>query len=280
MNLKNLQIKYHKDLSELYTPAEITELFAIFTEEILNWNKITLHLNQEKTISENQEKEFLSALLLLKTGKPYQYILGKSIFFGHTFFVNENVLIPRPETEELIEFIISHLSQKKHLPLKILDIGTGSGCIPILLSKYLPNTHITSIDISEKALKIAKKNAEFHQVNIQFILKDYLHENLDNIYDVIVSNPPYIDPLEESNIHSSVKNFEPQIALFTPENRALAFYEKIAKDSQKYLSENGQLFLEINQKLGIETLTLFNKFSKSQLIKDLSGNDRFIIGHK
>ena len=124
MNLKNLQIKYHQDLSELYTPAEITELFAIFTEEILNWNKITLHLNQEKTISENQEKEFLSALLLLKTGKPYQYILGKSIFFGHTFFVNENVLIPRPETEELIEFIISHLSQKKHLPLKILDIGT------------------------------------------------------------------------------------------------------------------------------------------------------------
>ena len=272
MNLKNLQIKYHQDLSELYTPAEITELFAIFTEEILNWNKITLHLNQEKTISENQEKEFLSALLLLKTGKPYQYILGKSIFFGHTFFVNENVLIPRPETEELIEFIISHLSQKKHLPLKILDIGTGSGCIPILLSKYLPNAHITSIDISEKALKIAKKNAEFHQVNIQFILKDYLHENLDNIYDVIVSNPPYIDPLEESNIHSSVKNFEPQIALFT--------HEKIAKDSQKYLSENGQLFLEINQKLGIETLTLFNKFSKSQLIKDLSGNDRFIIGHK
>lgn len=280
MNLKNLQIKYHQDLSELYTPAEITELFAIFTEEILNWNKITLHLNQEKTISENQEKEFLSALLLLKTGKPYQYILGKSIFFGHTFFINENVLIPRPETEELIEFIISHLSQKKHLPLKILDIGTGSGCIPILLSKYLPNAHITSIDISEKALKIAKKNAEFHQVNIQFILKDYLHENLNNIYDVIVSNPPYIDPLEESNIHSSVKNFEPKIALFTPENRALAFYEKIAKDSQKYLSENGQLFLEINQKLGIETLTLFNKFSKSQLIKDLSGNDRFIIGHK
>jgi hypothetical protein len=280
MNLKNLQIKYHQDLSELYTPTEISDLFAIFTEKILNWNKITLYLNQEKNISKIQEKEFLSTLSSLKTGKPYQYILGESIFFGHTFLVNENVLIPRPETEELIELIISNLSQKKHLPLKILDIGTGSGCIPILLSKILPKSHITSIDISEKALEIAKKNAEIHQVNIQFILKDYLHENLDNTYDVIVSNPPYIDLSEEPDIHFSVKNFEPKIALFAPKNRALAFYEKITKDCQKHLNKNGWLFLEINQNLGLETLDLFNNFTKRQLIKDLSGNDRFIIGYK
>lgn len=280
MILKNIQIQYHQELSEIYTPFEIAELFSIFVGEILGWDKPTLRLHLENRISETQKEEFLSALNELKSGRPYQHILGQALFFGNTFFVNEHTLIPRPETEELIELTLSLLNDKKEQDLRILDIGTGSGCIPITLAKHLPNARITSIDISEKALEVAKKNADFHEVKIQLIQKDYLQENLDYIYDVIISNPPYIDTKEEIEISFSVKNFEPNIALFAPQNQALAFYEKIAQDAEKHLSPNGYIFLEINQKLGQETLSLFKNFSRSQLLKDMSENERFIICKK
>lgn len=279
MLLKQLKTLFHQELATLYTPSECTELLAIFSEKYLGFNKILFNLNADKLLSELQKTQFSDAIALLKTGKPYQQILGEAEFFGKKFFVNENVLIPRPETEELVEIAISKLknSQKK---LRILDIGSGSGCIPISLALHFPNSEITSIDISEKALKIAKKNNDFHQTKVHFLQKDYLNENLEETYDVIVSNPPYIDTLEEIEIPFSVKNFEPHLALFAPQNRALAFYEKIAQDCEKHLSENGFLFLEINQKLGKETLHLFQNFSEIDLIKDLSGNDRFIVGRK
>ncbi len=216
----------------------------------------------------------------LKTGKPYQHILGETEFYGMTFFVNENVLIPRPETEELLEIAINKIQSSglKLQGLKILDIGTGSGVIPLVLKKQFPNAYISSIDFSEKALEVAKRNASFHQLDINLIHADYLNFDLNEMYDVIISNPPYIGIEEDDEIADSVKGFEPTMALFSPTSDALIFYRKIAKDAEKHLNKNGFLFLEINQKLGCETLELYqNIFSNAELIKDISGNDRFIF---
>ena len=278
IQVKNL---FSEEFQSLYTSAECKKLFFIFCEKILNLNKIDIRSQLENSISTENQKEFLKIISILKEGKPYQQILGETYFYGNKFFVDENVLIPRPETEELIELIESRLSHLKKEKLKILDVGTGSGCISISLAKIFPNAEVSSIDISEKALNIAQKNADFHKVKINFIQKDYLTGKLDEIYDIIVSNPPYIDVFEREEIPYSVKNFEPNIALFAPENRVLAFYEKIAQDSENHLKKGGSVFLEINQKLGKETLQLFQSvLTKSELVKDLSENDRFVIGEK
>jgi protein-(glutamine-N5) methyltransferase, release factor-specific len=281
MTINQVKNLFSEELQSLYTSVECEELFFIFCEKILNLNKIDIRSQLENSISAENQNEFLKIISILKEGKPYQQILGETYFYGNQFFVDENVLIPRPETEELIELIESRLSHLKKEKLKILDVGTGSGCISISLAKIFPNAEVSSIDISEKALNIAKKNADFHKVKINFIQKDYLNEKLDEIYDIIVSNPPYIDVFEREEIPHSVKGFEPNIALFAPENRVLAFYEKIAKDSENHLKKGGSVFLEINQKLGKETLQLFQDvLTKSELIKDLSENDRFVIGEK
>lgn len=281
MTINQVKNLFSEELQSLYTSAECKELFFIFCKKILNLNKIDIRSQLENSIFAENQNEFLKTVSMLKEGKPYQQILGETYFYGNKFFVDENVLIPRPETEELIELIESRLSHLKKEKLKILDVGTGSGCISISLAKIFPNAEVSSIDISEKALNIAQKNADFHKVKINFIQKDYLTGKLDEIYDIIVSNPPYIDVFEREEIPYSVKNFEPNIALFAPENRVLAFYEKIAQDSENHLKKGGSVFLEINQKLGKETLQLFQSvLTKSELVKDLSENDRFVIGEK
>lgn len=281
MTINQVKNLFSEELQSLYTSAECKELFFIFYEKILNLNKIDIRSQLENSISAENQNEFLKIISILKEGKPYQQILGETYFYGNRFFVDENVLIPRPETEELIELIENKLIHLKKEKLKILDVGTGSGCISISLAKIFPNAEVSSIDISEKALNVAQKNADFHKVKINFIQKDYLNEKLHEIYDIIVSNPPYIDVFEREEIPYSVKGFEPNIALFAPENRVLAFYEKIAQDSENHLKKGGYVFLEINQKLGKETLQLFQDvLTKSELIKDLSENDRFVIGEK
>ena len=280
MTLQELKNLFKKELENIYTLSESLELFYIFSEKFLELSKLDLQKIPKKEISREKVKLFSSAITELKTGKPYQQILGEAFFYRNRFFIDENVLIPRPETEELVDLIIKKLCHNS-TSLKILDIGTGSGCIPITLAKSLPNSQITSIDISPKALNIARKNADFYKVKINFVLKDYLNELLDDVYDIIVSNPPYIGASEEEEIPLSVKNFEPKIALFAPPESVLAFYEKIAEDCKNHLSEKGMIFLEINQKLGQQTLNLFKKIlSKSKILKDLSGNERFIIGNK
>jgi release factor glutamine methyltransferase len=219
----------------------------------------------------------------LKTGRPYQQILGETEFYGMLFFVDEHVLIPRPETEELLEIAIQTIQRSEFniKSLKILDIGTGSGVIPLVLKKHFPGAEISSIDFSEKALETAKRNAQHHQLEINFIHADYLNFELPESYDIIISNPPYIGIEEETEIADSVKEFEPKMALFSPVQDTLVFYRKIAADSRKYLKDNGLLFLEINQKLGPETLELYTEyFSGVQLIRDLYENDRFIVGKK
>lgn len=276
--------KYFKtELSELYTDSENAFLSSIFIEKITGFNSFYQRRFSDQELLLDDEKKLSEVCTELKTGKPYQHILGEAEFYRMTFFVNEHVLIPRPETEELLELAIKkiHASALPNDSLKILDIGTGSGIIPLVLKKHFPDAKVSSVDYSEKALEVAKKNADFHQLNINFIHADYLNFVLEEQFDVIISNPPYIGIDEQDEIEDSVKGFEPEMALFSPTSDALIFYRKIAEDAQKQLADNGLLFLEINQKLGPETLELYAKdFAEAELIKDLSGNDRFIFGRK
>jgi release factor glutamine methyltransferase len=302
MTISEFKTYFKTELSGLYTDSESAFLSSIFIEKIAGFSSFDQRKLSDQKLVIDDEKKLLELISELKTNKPYQQILGETEFYGMTFFVDENVLIPRPETEELLELAIKKIkssviqnetkwSEKSAIdsssvgmtnnPLKILDIGTGSGIIPLVLKKHFPQSEVTSIDFSEKALETARKNADFHQLQINFIHADYLNFDLNQNFDIIISNPPYIGIDEEYEIADSVKEFEPKMALFSPTSDALIFYKKIAEDSKKYLNENGLLFLEINQKLGPETLELYvDSFSEAELIKDLSENDRFIFGRK
>ncbi len=272
---------YKEELSDLYSENEIATIYSFFIEKIVGFNSFHQRRFMHQELLVDDEETLKKMLSELKTGKPYQQILGETEFYGMLFFVNENVLVPRPETEELLEIAIQKIRIEGLKAPKILEIGTGSGIIPIVLKKNFPEANITSIDFSEKALEVAKKNAEQHKTNINFIHDDYLAMSLHSEYDIIISNPPYIGINEEIEISNSVKNFEPTMALFSPNEDALIFYRKIAEDAEKYLKKNGFVFLEINQKLGNETLALYShSFSESSLIKDLSSNDRFVIAKK
>ena len=281
MIISELKEFFKKQLSEIYTNSESSELFSIFCSSILGMDKFELRISQNNIISEEQTEVFKKLISELQSGKPYQQILGETEFYGLQFFVDENVLIPRPETEELLELTISEIQKRNLKNTKILDIGTGSGIIPIVLKNKLPQAKVSAIDFSEKALETAKKNADFHNLDINFIHQNYLQENLSEVCDIIISNPPYIGTDEETDIADSVKEFEPKMALFSPTSNALIFYEKIADDCKNHLAENGMVFLEINQKLGEETKALFTDvISEVYLVKDISGNDRFVWGKK
>ncbi|WP_294228954.1 peptide chain release factor N(5)-glutamine methyltransferase [uncultured Chryseobacterium sp.] len=284
MTISEFKTHFKKELSLLYTDSENGFLSSIFVEKIVGLSPFYQRRFSGQELLLDDEQKLVAAVSALKTGRPYQQILGETEFYGMTFFVNEHVLIPRPETEELLEFAIKkirHYELYGREDLKILDIGTGSGIIPLVLKKHFPQARVSSIDFSEKALETAKRNAEFHRLNINFIHADYLNFTLDETFDIIISNPPYIGIDEEYEIEHSVKGFEPMMALFSPTSDALIFYKKIAEDAKLHLLDNGLLFLEINQKLGLETLTLYmNDFSEAQLIKDLSENDRFVFGRK
>jgi release factor glutamine methyltransferase len=213
--------------------------------------------------------------------------LGKTEFYGFPFILNEHVLIPRPETEELVTSVLNKISKleplhpiEKEKKLKILDIGTGSGCIPISLKRSLPFAEITAIDIANEALIIAQKNASLNKVNINFIQQNILKTTaLDDIYDIIISNPPYVRVSEKIEIKNNVLKNEPHLALFVEDNNPLIFYSKIAELAKSHLTKNGTLFFEINQYLGKETVELIKLkgFNKIQLKKDIFGHDRIII---
>lgn len=281
MTILELKTLFTENLSSHFTTSEGAELYSIFIEKELGYNKFQQRQSENEILSEKQIENFRALISELKTGKPFQQILGETEFYGLKFFVDEHILIPRPETEELLELAIEKVKARslKSEVIKILDIGTGSGIIPIVLKKHFPQAEVSAIDFSEKALKTAKRNADFHEVEINFIHQDYLNADLTEIYDVIISNPPYIGMEEEVEIADSVKEFEPKMALFSPTSNALIFYEKIAKDCENHLAKNGLVFLEINQKLGNETRELFvDVLSEVELLKDISGNERFVWG--
>ncbi len=283
MTLQDLKDVYKTELSAIYDAGEIAELFAVFTTEFVGLSRIEQRRSSDLILTEDQTKVLIQALNELKSGKPFQQILGKTEFYGVDFIVTEDVLVPRPETEELLELAIGQINRihTTKRTLKILDIGTGSGIIPIILKKHFPEAKVCAVDFSQKALEVAQKNAALHNVDINFIHADYLNSELSDVFEVIISNPPYIGQNEKSDIAVSVKDFEPEMALFSPTENALIFYEKIAGDCKKHLGAGGMVFLEINQKLGAETCGLFEEvLTRAELVKDISGNDRMVWGIK
>ncbi|MDI5886356.1 peptide chain release factor N(5)-glutamine methyltransferase [Flavobacterium yafengii] len=281
--IKEYRTQFIQELTPIYDAGEAESFFYLILEEKHQLKRIDLALHPDLVFSEAEMVVWNSILEQLKQEIPVQYLLGKTSFYGLDFEVNENVLIPRPETEELVEWILeSQKSKVESQNIRILDIGTGSGCIAISLAKNIPNAAVFAIDVSEKALAIAKKNAERNAVEVTFINQNILEtEDLRQQFDIIVSNPPYVRNLEKEEIKKNVLDNEPHLALFVEDNDALIFYKKIAELAQKNLSENGQLYFEINQYLGKETVDLLEKmnFKNIELRKDIYGNDRMISCH-
>jgi release factor glutamine methyltransferase len=280
MKIKDYRTQFIDVLTPIYDAGEAESFFYLILEEKQKLKRIDLALQPDLLFSEEEIVVWNSILEELKKEIPIQYLLGSTSFYGLDFEVNPNVLIPRPETEELVEWIIRNNSKiEKFKDLKILDIGTGSGCIAISLAKNLPNATVSAIDVSEKALATAKKNAQNNSVNVAFINQNILQaEDLKQQFDIIVSNPPYVRNLEKEEIKKNVLDNEPHLALFVEDEDALIFYKKIAQLAQKNLTANGMLFFEINQYLGPETVALLEElqFKDIELRKDMYGNDRMI----
>ena len=282
MTLKEFRFYIHKVLSKTYPKTEIDSFFFLIMEEMLNLQRIDTVLTPNFLITQDNLTRLKNIIIRLQNEEPIQYILKKTTFYGLPFIVDKNTLIPRPETEELVAWIIKEASKiklQKGKKLSILDIGTGTGCIAISLAKNISKTHISALDISEDALKIAKQNALLNNVEIDFYEIDILNTNsLPQQFDIIVSNPPYVRESEKIGIKKNVLQNEPHIALFVENENPLLFYKKIADLAKKYLSEKGVLFFEINQYLEKETGKMLEKkgFKNIDLKKDLFGNYRMI----
>lgn len=287
MNIREFRDYFKISLKKLYAASEIDTFLFLLLEEYLNFKRIDIVLKSNFNISSEVLTLLKSSTKLLEQEIPIQYIIGKTEFYGFPFILNEHVLIPRPETEELVTFILdkvskldSHYAIKKENTIKILDIGTGSGCIPIALKKSLPLAEISALEKSDKALRIAEKNTHLNKVDINLIQQDILKTTeLNNTYDIIVSNPPYVRESEKKEIKNNVLNNEPHMALFVEDNNPLIFYDKIAELAKNHLTKNGLLFFEINQYLGKETVDLIRLkgFNTIELKKDIFGHDRVIV---
>lgn len=282
-------------LAALHETSEAEAMAALVIEHVAK-NKLNQLKQEEVTIEETQQVDRILQQLL--THRPLQYVLNEAWFYGLKFEVNESVLIPRPETEELVDWIVKEVKSGKkstkyevgsttspftihHSPLTILDIGTGSGCIPIAIKKNIPETEVSAVDVCSEALHVAINNAVNNETEINFQLLDFLDEGKWSEltkYDIIVSNPPYIKTTEANTMSKHVLEFEPHKALFVPDEDALLFYRKIADFALKHLQPDGAVYVEINQQLGKETVELFQQkgFSLVELRNDMSGNERMI----
>lgn len=293
VELKALDLKtiFNNELNAIFGDQEVSSFFYICMEHYLNVPKFQLALEPEFTLSKQETDTFFKVLNALKEEQPVQYIIGETEFYGLTFKVNSNVLIPRPETEELVDWIIQchterSRSANKEIQFRILDIGTGSGCIAISLAKHLPNAEVYALDVSKDALNVAKANAQLNDVNINFIKANILGETNWNLefenleFDLIVSNPPYVRQLEKVEIKPNVLDNEPHLALFVEDDNPLVFYKAITNFAVNNLKSQGQLYFEINQYLGKETkqLLIDANFEAIELRKDLNGNDRMLKG--
>ena len=290
MLLKQYKTHFFDALKNIQDEQEIESFFFILTEYLHNLKRVDVALNPDFEISDAAIEKWNAILAQLQQEKPIQYITGEAWFYGLQFEVNENTLIPRPETEELVEWIIeSQKSKVKSQKFEILDIGTGTGCIPISLKANLPHVNVSAIDVSEKALEVARRNAVSNKVEINFIQTNILEvEDLSQLqtpnfqlptsFDIIVSNPPYVRNLEKEEIKKNVLDYEPHLALFVEDTDALLFYRKIAQLALKNLAPNGLLFFEINQYLGKETVELLKNLGLKniELKKDIYGNDRMV----
>lgn len=278
MLLKEIKNIFHKELDHQFGKSEVAHFFYYFVEHYLGLPRFHLAIHPQWIITKEEESHFFKGLAELKNGVPVQYILGSTTFMDLRFMVNEHVLIPRPETEELVQWVIEdHKSSKKML--NVLDIGTGSGCIAIALAKYLPSVHVTALDVSKEALAVARYNAKVNKVNMECLEADVRTLEIgEDAYDIIISNPPYVLEKEKPKMQDHVKNAEPALALFVPDLQPLFYYEYIAKVAKKGLRKGGGLYLEINEQFGKEVSKLLtaNNLINIEVRQDLHGKDRFI----
>ena len=273
-------------LDGLYENREAATIAGMVMEFVTGKSKMDRWLQKNELLSIEDLKRLEKYSNELSTGKPVQYVLGQAWFAGMCLAVNEHTLIPRPETEELVNLCASWAATNKIqiAPLQILEVGTGSGCIAIALQQKMPAAIITAIDISAEAIEVATINAAKYNAPIQFKTFDFLNEarwpEMGN-YDIIISNPPYIADIEKESMAGHVLNFEPHTALFVRDNDPLIFYSALANFGNKYLHKDGALFVEINQALGIQTQDVFEQKNYTTLLKkDLFDNDRMIVATK
>lgn len=274
--MHNIIQNIRKSLSEFYPDSEISGLVRLLIEHVTKSSMPTLLSDKNTKITADEILKIDKIVERLQRFEPIQYILEETEFYGLPFTVNQNVLIPRPETEELVELI---LNENKGDKLRVLDIGTGSGCIAISLQKNLSRASVFGWDISDKALTVAALNNKKNSVNVIFNQVDILSDYPNNEhFDVIVSNPPYVLDSEKSDMHTNVLDYEPHTALFVSDNDPLLFYNRIADVATQLLKNGGKLYFEINRAKGQETIKMLEnkQFSNVKLIKDISGNDRIV----
>jgi len=281
-------LSYIKEqLRDYYPESEIKSFYYLIMESVCRLDKQSVLLGKDTQISPDEKRLIEKIIEDLKKFRPIQYILGETEFYGLSFKVNEQVLIPRPETEELVERVVDEYQAKGERRrvqgegCRVLDVGTGSGCIAVALAKFLPETEVYAIDISEKALEIASENARNNQVNMQFFRHDIFEdwpEYLPEQWDIIVSNPPYVTQEEKETMAKNVLDYEPHQALFVPQENPLLFYERIADISQEHLKVNGRLYFETSAVHGKEAMEMLKEkgFGSVRLFRDMAGRDRVL----
>ena len=279
MNLKSFKKYFHDELKDLYSLEELDSLFFILINYYLQISKIAYIQNPQKQLNKLNIKKIYSKIKLLKENMPIQYVIGEVVHKKLKFNLNKSVLIPRPETEELCNWVISSKNKKN----RILDIGTGSGFIAIILKKFIHDCEVEAWDISREALKLAKKNANTNNVKIDFKQVDILENNISSSrFDVIVSNPPYVDYCEKNQINSRVKDYEPHDAIFVDHDDNMIFYKKIIEKSERLLKQNGVLYFESHSsRINIlENMLKINNFKRIIIKEDLFGKKRMISAQK
>ncbi|MDR3189477.1 MAG: peptide chain release factor N(5)-glutamine methyltransferase [Prevotellaceae bacterium] len=277
--IKYLLDYVRQSLADLYPAREAQAICHLLFENILGVAPATLYILLENAVDAAHEQRIRDAAAQLRQGRPIQQVLGRAEFCGLTFLVNEHVLIPRPETEELVEWALR--SADARAALRVLDVGTGSGCIAVALAGKLPRAAVDAWDVSEDALSVARKNAALNGVQVHFEKRDILCEATKSgaqRYDLVVSNPPYVCESEKRQMHRNVLRYEPHVALFVDDKNPLIFYSAIAELAQKALRENGEAFVEVNEKLGQEVADVFTRhgFLSVELRRDVNGKPRMI----
>ncbi|MDA7803946.1 peptide chain release factor N(5)-glutamine methyltransferase [Crocinitomix sp.] len=277
--LVDLQPYFNEKLGSIYDQREIDNLFYLFIEAEFGLTKFEFKQSQQR-LSESELLAVRSVVKRLQNNEPIQYVLGFTEFYGCKIKVNSNVLIPRPETEELVDLILKNSDHN----LSILDIGTGSGCIPIALKKTNPSFKIVGLDISGGAIELAKESADLNSVSIQFLERNILSDELSDLdkFDIIVSNPPYVLESDKKKMAENVLEFEPHLALFVADADPLLFYNRIADLGLKKLNSKGKIYFEIHENFGQQTKGLLEHkgFKNVKIIADLQGKDRMISGNR
>ena len=283
MTIRDAKQAIIEAIEPIYDNREAVNIATLLLEELTGHSKMNQFLQKQSLVSEAIANKLNHCIERLSKGEPVQYIIEKAWFMELQLLVNSNTLIPRPETEELVDHLIKYLKTKGNKNIKILEIGAGSGCIPIAIAKYYPSATITSIDISSDALDIAEKNAETNNVSINWKQLNFLdHQQWNTLgsYDIIISNPPYIRKTEAATMHTNVLAFEPHTALFVEDNDPLIFYKAIQEFCKNHLNKNGAVFLEINEGLGKETAALFNNNCTVEIKKDMQNKERMVMAYQ